>query len=366
VFLLEFSKSKKDEVSRSWFCVFNNPEEHGFTGDPQQICDKIVSLWTDDFPTRACAVTYCVSADGLRHCHVVLEDSKAMRFSAVKKAFPSMHIEPTKGNKDQAEDYINKRGKWEEKGEKIVANARYGEIKGRQGQRRDLEIVEDLLEQGKTPEEIVETNLGYRRFEKLIRDAYFDRRKKETPVKRDVRVYWHVGPSGSGKTYEYVKLCEKYGEGRVYLLTDYERGGFDHYNAEQVLCMDEFRGQLRFAALMQYLDGYRVQIPCRYTNALALWTEVHIFTVMPPERVYKSMVSENRDVDSYEQLCRRINEVIYHWKATTADGSAEYLQFAVPMSDYKSYEDLKFRAETGFSCPRGFTPLDDDDVIPEF
>ena len=76
--------------------------------------------------------------------------NKAIRgFSVVKKAYPAMHIQPTKGSKEQAEDYINKRGKWQEKGEKIICIDQKGEIKGSQGQRSDLEIIEELLQQGK-------------------------------------------------------------------------------------------------------------------------------------------------------------------------------------------------------------------------
>lgn len=349
----------KKDMFRSWFCVFNNPEEHGYIGTEQEICDKIVADWVDSNPTRSCAVCYCVSADGLKHCHVVLEDTKNLRFSAVKKAFPSMHIEPTKGSKEQAEDYINKRGKWEEKGEKIVATARYGEIKGAQGQRRDFDAIDDLLLQGMNPSQIMEQSFAFRRFDKMIRQAYFDKRMRETPVKRDVSVYWHCGEAGSGKTYVFVKLCQKYGEDSVYLLNDYDKGGFDNYAGQKILCMDEFRGQMRFALLMQYLDGYRVQIPCRYANAFALWDEVHIFTVMPPEMVYKAMVDENRGVDTYEQLKRRIKAVVYHYKDME---KGDFRSLEVSMQDYVSYSDLKFRAENGVVSPvDGFIELPSDD-----
>lgn len=347
-----------DEVrARSWFCVFNNPEEHGHTGTEQEICDNIVSAWVDNHPTRSCAVCYCISADGLKHCHVVLEDTKVMRFSTVKKAFPSMHIEPTKGSKDQAEDYINKRGKWEEKGEIIVATARYGEIKGVQGQRRDFDAIDDLLLQGMTPSQIMEQNFSFRRFDKMIRQAYFDKRMKETPVKREVSVFWHCGEAGSGKTYEYVKLCEKHGEENVYLLNDYDKGGFDNYGGQKILCMDEFRGQMRFALLMQYLDGYRVQIPCRYANAYALWSEVHIFTVMPPEMVYKAMVEDNRGVDSYDQLKRRIKSVVYHYKDKE---NGDFRQLEVPIHEYVSYDNLQRRAEDVQVLLDGFRELPDE------
>lgn len=340
----------KNTASRSWFCVFNNPVENGFDGEPQKICDDIVELWVSGSDTRSCACIYCISADGLHHCHVVLEDNKVMRFSSVKKLFPSMHIEPTKGNKKQAEDYINKVGAWEEKGETIIAKSIYGELKGRQGKRSDLDNISELLEAGLTPREIMAQDFKYRRYSSMIRGAYFQNRIDNTPLKREVNVYWHVGESGSGKTYEYLNLCAKYGEDNVYMLNDYDKGGFDNYCGEKILCMDEFRGQLKYSILMNYLDGYKIQVPCRYSNSYALWEEIHIFTVVPPELVYEKMVSEHQNIDTYEQLKRRINYVVYHWKETEKE-KEEYLYKIIPMSEYVSYSDLKNKMDNyAFEC----------------
>lgn len=329
-----------DGNARSWFCVFNNPEEHGFSGEPEQIAEQMAERWIDGNPQRTCAVAYCISAAGLKHCHAVFEDTKTMRFTVVQKLFPGMHIEPTKGNKEQSEDYINKRGKWEEKGESVLYIARRGEIKGCQGLRRDFEIIDDLIQSGHTPTEIMDTSFSFRRYETMIKRAYFDKRMKETPILRDLVVEWHCGESGSGKTYEYSNLCKQYGNDNVYLLTDYSKGGFDNYIGQPILCMDEFRGQMPFSLLMNYLDGYRVQIPCRYTNGYALWNKVYIFTVLPPERVYENMVQEHRFLDTFEQLKRRIDFVVYHHKIDD-----KYYAFKIPMSEYINYEDLKRRAE---------------------
>ncbi len=322
----------KNEAFRSWFCVFNNPEEHGYTGEPQTICDNIVDDWVNGSPTRSCAVCYCVSADGLKHLHVVLEDTKKLRFSAVKNCFPSMHIEPTKGSKEQAEDYINKKGKFAEKGEIILATARHGEIKGRQGQRKDLEIISDLIEQGKTPTEIFEMDFSYRKYERIIKQAYTDKRRKETPVHRPVTVYWHTGRSGSGKTYTYVQLCEKYGEDNVFFVNDIsDRGAFDEYSGQKYLCIDELRGG-DYAKILNLLGDYKMPLACRYQNSVALWGEVHIFSILDPKQCYDQMVLyERRNIDPYEQLKRRINFVVYHFK----NEYGVYGEITVPMDTYK-------------------------------
>ena len=331
---------ENDVRARSWFCVLNNPADHGFSGTPDEIAEQMKERWITDNPQRTCAVAFCVSAEGLPHCHAVFEDTKTMRFTAVQKLFPGMHIEVTKGNKDQAEDYINKRGKWQEKGENVLCVVRHGDIKGCQGQRRDFEIIDDLINQGLTPNEILEKSFSYRRYETMIKRAFFDKRMRETPILRDVKTFFHFGESGSGKTYMYVQLCEKYGADNVYLLTDYGKGGFDNYNGQPILCMDEFRGQIPFFQLMNLLDGYRVQIPCRYSNGYALWIEVHIFTVLPPEMIYKTMVEENRGIDTYEQLRRRIDFVVYHHRE-----NGEYKTFELPMEKYTNYDDLRRLAE---------------------
>ena len=48
-----------------------------------------------------------------------------------------------------------------------------------------------------------------------------------------------VGESGSGKSYTYVTLCQEHGEESVYFFSDYEGGGFDAYQGEAILFIDE-------------------------------------------------------------------------------------------------------------------------------
>lgn len=324
---------------RSWFCVWNNPQECYPNLEPNEIAETVLETWTNEHPTRTGAVAYCISESGLIHLHMVLEDSNQARFSTLKKLYPQAHLEPTKGTKEQAEDYINKRGKFVEKGEQVLYIAKFGEIKGSQGQRRDLEIIQDYIEQGLTPSEIMAKNISYRRYEKVLKDAYFDKRYRETPFLRDINTVWHVGESASGKTYSVMELIKQYGEKNIYFVSDYDNGGLDKYNGEPYLFLDEFRGQIKYSVLLGMLQGYKQQFHARYTNVIGLWNEVHISTVLPPEKVYQNMVSENQNIDTLTQLFRRINKIIYHWKDEQG-----YHTFEMPMSEYINYEDLKNRA----------------------
>lgn len=329
----------KDTKARSWFCVWNNPQEHLEEKEPIEIVNKIIDMWVKGHPTRTCAVNYEIGDSGTPHCHMVLEDTNQVRFSSLQNMFKGIHVQETKGSKAQAEDYIYKRGKFAEKNQTlIIAPVFHGEIKAHQGARNDLCIIQDMLEQGYTPNEIMDSNFMYRKFETMIRKQFFRNKILASPVMRDVEVIWHVGESGSGKSYTYNVLCQKYGRDNIYYLTDYGSGGFDTYCAEPYLFMEEFKGNMEYQKLLNLLDKYPAQIHCRYANAIALWKEVHITSVYPPEEIYKIMVdSDRRGTDTFEQLKRRISTIIYHYIE-----NGQYCEFAFPMcAEYTSIEDIK-------------------------
>lgn len=327
------------EKCRSWFIVWNNPQEYFVDMKPEEMAESALDIWMQEHSSRSGAVAYCISAEGLIHFHMVLCDDNQSRFATVKSLYPKAHIEPTRGTKDQAEDYINKRGKYVEKGEIVVYIAKRGELKANKGSRKDFEIIQDMIESGKKPREIMSCNFAYRRYSKQITDAYFEKRFNETPRIRDVNVIYHVGASGSGKSYSIASLAENCGDDNIYRCTDYENGGFDFYQGETILVLEEFRGQFKYNYLLNLLDVYKTQIHCRYLNGYALWNEVHIVTVYPPEVLYSKMVGENKDVDTRKQLYRRIRTIVYHW-----NDHDSYHEYTLPFGEYTNYSNLINRA----------------------
>jgi hypothetical protein len=265
---------------------------------------------------------------------MVLEDEKPMRFSQVKNTYAiGAHFEPTKGYKEQAEDYISKTGDYSEETnrkaglpwEEIIYVARKGDIRGKQGQRSDIKMIGKMIDEGLRPQEIMEKQFSYYHYEKEIRRAYFDKRDRETPNERDVKVIWHTGDSGAGKSYSRFQLMEEVGADNVYYLTDYEHG-FDHYAGEDYLWMEDFKGELKFGLLLRLLDRYKCELPCRYANGKALWKEVHITSIFHPKGAYNRMVSQSdQGVDLVKQLLRRITCIRYHFKSLS--GTYEHLDF---------------------------------------
>ena len=303
------------------------------------------------------------------HTHLYfVSNTSAIRFSTVKNLFPTAHIEPAQGTNEENRAYIQKSGKWANDPKSDTSVPGTFEESGPlpdepgQGTRTDFEEIKAMLNDGQTPAEIMAANFSFRRYKQIIREAYFDKRKRETPTKREVKIHYLVGESGSGKSYTYTTLCEEHGEDGVYFLTDYDGGGFDSYCGEPILFMDEYKGQFRFAQFLILTDCYKSQIHARYANVVAVWNEVYITSVYPPEELYKKMVEENaRGQDKQQQLLRRITDITYCFK----DAAGEYQRYTIPMSEYVDYRELKTAAmeHIGADTPEvaAFTDTDGDD-----
>lgn len=373
---------------KSTFCVINNPEyvityKHNEAGElikdddgkpvileqtpteyygctPQQICDDVLNKWISDGDNHTGAVLYCESALGLPHLHCVFESKTTFRpLVVLKRLFPKIHIEPTKGNKKDVEDYINKVGKFEEKGEKIIAKSQVGEIIGCQGRRSDLisfnEIYDLINVENMTPNDIYDKFPQALKSQGIVEKIYFRKRVKETDLIRNVNVTWYCGQTGCGKTYNYVRLCEEYGEDNVYMVSDYN-APFDNYLGQDIIFFDEFRGQIPLPTMLICLQGYKQEIHARYYNKVALWTKVYISSPVTPYEVYTRYRDTEGNNDKLQQLYRRINDVVFCSKIDTPcrsyyfqtrfdcelDGSAEnlYMQFSLEKSAYNGFINI--------------------------
>ena len=339
---------------RCWMVTFQegNMEKSGLTKEqyenPEYLADYLCELWENSGKGRKAGVAVCVLLKGLYHAHVACYGNTTT-LKAVSDIFFQSHTEPQLGGKAELRAYLLKEGQYEEKGEQVLCHKGMENIEEpQQGKRSDLDEIEELLNSGATPEEIFETAFRYRKYEKMIRADYLDRRIKETPLIKTMNNSYHWGRPGTGKTYQYIKLWEEH-PGEVYLCNDYANsgssgGGFDFYanNPAKIIVLDEFRGGMPYAQLLSMLDVYsRNQQHCRYQNVYNLWTSVVICSVFPPEQVYSFMVDDmKKNVDSIQQLLRRLNEIVYHYK--NKDG--KYREYRMPASEYVDAKDMVDRA----------------------
>lgn len=338
---------------RAWMATVHikNMESIGLSKDeyrnPEYLADVLSALWNESGKGRSCAVAVCESADGCYHAHMAIYGNSTT-LKKVSDILYQSHVEPQLGGKKELTAYLLKQGKYAEKNETILYVKDIESIQDVQGKRNDLEAIEEMLIKGMTPQQILDTSFSFYRYQNMILNAYIDQRIKEAPIRQDIYCEYHVGDSGTGKTYYYNQLCDEYGAENIYVLTDYDNnasGGLDTYmktGAPHILFMDEFKGHgITYEKLLIMLTGYtRMQTHSRYVNTYNLWTTVIITSVYPPEAIYKNMVAhKNQDIDSYQQLLRRISKIVFHYKE-----NEEYKTYSVDSRDYTNYENLRNKA----------------------
>ena len=292
---------KNDKQSRKWQITINNPAKKGLSHD------ALKELLSQIKPVQY----YCMSDEmgSTHHTHIYICCMSPVRFSTLKNKFPTAHIELARGTSIQNRDYVFKEGKWE-KDKKHETNLRdtheeYGEMPiERQGARNDLADLYDMIKQGASDYEILDSNPEYlnhiERMEKVRQTIYRDLYKKRF---RELDVTYIWGDTGSGKTRS---VMEEYGYINVYRITSYAHP-FDGYKNEPVILFDEFRSSLPLSDMLNYLDGYPLSLPCRYNDRTACYTVVFIVSNIDLRLQYDTQQRTERE--TWRAFLRRIQKV---------------------------------------------------------
>lgn len=243
-----------------------------------------------------------IGKQGTEHVQMYLEFSMPKKFETIKSYFPRAHIEERRGTKSQAREYCMKTET------QFHEPLEYGNFVDN-GKRSDLNDIYELVKDGATDYEIMELYpTQFMRYSKAIqqcRQTYvFNKYKK---VFRQLEVNYIYGPAGCGKSRF---VMDKYGYENVYRVTNYNSGAFDTYQGQDIIVFEEFRSSFPIVDMLNYLDGYPLQLPCRYTNITACYTKVYIITNISLSEQYKS-VQEKHD-ETWKAFLRRINKV-YHF-----------------------------------------------------
>ena len=134
---------------------------------------------------------------------------------------------------------------------------------------------------------------------------------------RDVETVYLSGDTGTGKT-RYV--MEKHGYSNVYRVTNYDTGAFDQYDGQEVVVFEEFRSGFKIQQMLNFLDGYPVQLPARYANKMAKFTKVYLITNWDLLDQYQGVQTSHHK--TWEAFLRRIDgeaevlgeDMIIGWK----------------------------------------------------
>lgn len=301
----------KDPQGRKWLLTLNNPKKKAI--DHQKIKDQL-----DLFPSLA---YYCMADEQgeTEHTHVFFALEHPTRFSTIKRRFSSAHIDRAEGTAAECRAYVQKSGKWakSDKAETSIPDTfeEWGELPvERQGERADLALLYQMIKDGMSNYEIMEANPDYLvsldRVERA-RQAVREQQYRDTFRKLEVTYIW--GPTGTGKTRS---VMEQQGYSDVYRVTDYAHP-FDSYAGEEVLLLDEYSSNFKIRDLLNYLDGYPLTLPARYSNRVACYTRVYIISNLCLTKQYPEIQYESPA--TYAALLRRIQKV----RRYTAPGKYE-------------------------------------------
>lgn len=245
------------------------------------------------------------------HTHVFfVVKTSAIRFSTVKKLFPTAHIDPANGSSEENRAYVQKSGKWADdpKGETSVPDTfeEWGELPVEHpGTRTDLAILRQYIKDGLSNYEIIEINPDYMlNLDMIDRARLIIKEQQYREVFRELETVYIFGKTGTGKTRG---VMEKYSYAGVYRVTDYAHP-FDSYAGEDVLLLDEFNSQFKIQSLLNYLDGYPLTLPCRYTNRVACYTKVYIISNLCLSQQYTDV--QYSSYETFAALLRRIHKVV--------------------------------------------------------
>lgn len=290
--------------SRKWLLTINNPVEHNMQYDViKDILGKFkaVKYW---------CMCDEVGANGTYHSHLHIYGDNAIKFATVKKKFPSAHIDYCRGTVSDNRDYIRKEGKYKGSTKEETNIPETFEESGdvpleRQGQRNDLIDLYDMIKSGMSNYEILEQNPEVMlHIDKVERVRYVVKQEEYKNKFRELEVCYCFGKAGVGKTRT---IMEKYGYENVSRVTDYYHP-FDCYKGQDVIIFEEFRSSLRIQDMLNYLDGYPLDLPSRYNNKVACFTKVYIISNLPLDEQYRAVQKEYEE--TWKAFLRRINKVL--------------------------------------------------------
>lgn len=293
----------RKQSARKYLLTINNPQTHGF--DHARIRSILM-----DFP----GIGYWCMCDetgeqGTYHTHVYAAFRNSVMFDTVRSRFYGAHIDAAKGKHRENRDYIRKEGKWLDDAKHETNHPEtfeeWGELPPDKSRTEtQAEQIMQMVKDGKTNAEILEElPTAYNRLNHIEQARQTLLEAKYQNEWRNLSVTYIWGDTGAGKTRTVMEL---YGYANVYRVMDYAHP-FDNYKGQDVILFDEFRSQIPLSAMLGYLDGYPVELPCRYANKIACYTKVFIVTNIPLEQQYPNV--QQNEPGSWAAFKRRIQAV---------------------------------------------------------
>lgn len=330
--------------SRSWMVTIHEKSmrKAGLSDsditDPKTTAEFFKNRWEKSGQGRKACVAACMSKEGRYHLHAYLYGNTTTD-SAVASCMSNSHVEPVI-SKNALSNYIPKKGRNADKGETVLYITGEENIKSEQGHRSDLDYIQSLIDQGLSPDEIMGQGLRYCRYKDWIIEYYQNKQRKEAPPKKQMHREWHVGMVGSGIETIIDDLCCEHGKDNVFVIQNLESGSFDLYNqlgSPPIVVIEDLDDSIKLKELMGILGEHtNTTTHARYRDAIPLWTDVHIISMLSPEEYCRSV----KGIHGLERLKSRLDRITYHY-----DENGQKKTHSCPATHYQSYEALKINAK---------------------
>lgn len=153
----------------------------------------------------------------------------------------------------------------------------------------------------------------YQKYMEIVANEWREyMRKNNLPIE----VIWIYGSSGVGKTRLAKDYASKYDDD--YFISGSSRDPFQHYQGQKIIILDELRPSVfQYSDLLKMLDPFNDDVmgASRYFDK-PLTANIFIITSpYKPKDFYTKIMEENKKfdsrTDSFKQLARRINLVLY-------------------------------------------------------
>lgn len=239
---------------------------------------------------------------GYLHWQIYIENENPIKFITLKNSFPTAHIEPRWGTKEQALDYVTK--------ENTYAGIRIGNglIDPHDGRGEDPALMEELffsiVHENKSVDDLLVSNPGAARMVGPLRaiETARDNLLWKTKRRDGIQTHYIWGDSRTGKT---LYVSERFGAD-AFRVTNY-KNPFDFYRSEPVLVLDEFASKIPFDDMLNLCDRYPMCLKARNQDRWAAFETVYILSNLPLEKQYEWI--QKYQPERWKALVARIDTV---------------------------------------------------------
>ncbi|QBC65298.1 replication-associated protein [Chicken circovirus SDWF] len=176
----------------------------------------------------------------------------------------------------------------------------------KQGERTDLIAVRDEIMNGRTVDSIcIDNPMLYHQYGRTF-SKIEDLRMRSLFRKEMTRCKWHYGLTGTGKSHE---VYQDFDPKTHYVLNLNDNGYWEGYTQQDIVILNEFRGQIPLGELLDLIDKWPKSVKRRNREPMPFISKwIYITSPYAPGELYKNAC---RDEDKLDQLLRRV-EVIHH------------------------------------------------------